>query len=115
MSAWWANFKLTGDNGRESPYNQIYPRLTTKSNDFQIHMRVQVLSQTPADRSDGTYDTTKGDSVVGEYRGSAIVERYLDPNQTTLPDFATTFPTDPTSTVDNYIHYRIVNTKAFSP
>ena len=115
MQAWWANFQLTGDNGREDPYNQIYPRLTTKSNDFQVHMRVQVLSQAPADRGNGNFDTNGGDSIVGEYRGSAIIERYLDPNQTTLPDFATTFPSDPTSTVDNYVRYRIVNTHSFTP
>jgi uncharacterized protein (TIGR02600 family) len=118
MQSWWANFKLTGDNGREDPYNQLYPRLTTKSNTFEVHMRVQVLSQSPADRGSGNFDLTAGDSIVGEYRGSAIVERYLDPNQTTLPDFATTFPvnpTGPTSTVDNYIHYRVVSTQAFSP
>jgi uncharacterized protein (TIGR02600 family) len=117
MNSWWKNFKLTGDNGREDPYNQIYPRLTTKSNTFEVHMRVQVLSQTPADRAAGKFDTTGGDSVVGEYRGSAIVERYLDPNQQNppLPDFATTFPGDPTSTLDNYVHYRIVSTRTFTP
>jgi uncharacterized protein (TIGR02600 family) len=117
MNSWWKNFQLTGDNGRESPYNQIYPRLTTKSNTFQIHMRVQVLSQTGADRAAGTLDTGAGDSIVGEYRGSAIVERYLNPNQADppLPDFATTFPTDPTSTVDNYVHFRVVSTRAFTP
>jgi hypothetical protein len=115
MQNWWSNFKLTGDNGRESPYSQIYPRLTTKSNTFQIHMRVQVLSQTTADRSTGTFDTAGGDSVVGEYRGSAIVERYLDPNQSTLPDFATAFATDQTKTVDNYVQYRVVSTHAFNP
>jgi uncharacterized protein (TIGR02600 family) len=117
MNSWWSNFKLTGDNGRESPYNQIYPRLTTKSNTFQVHMRVQVVLQTPADRGAGTFDTTAGDSIVGEYRGSAIVERYLDSNQVNppLPDFATTFPGDPTSTVDNYVHYRVVSTQAFTP
>ena len=115
MAGWWKNFKLTGDNERESPYSQIYPRLTTKSNTFEVHMRVQVLSQTPADRANGNFDLAGGDTVVGEYRGSAIVERYLDPNQTTLPDFATTFPADPTSTLDNYVHYRVVSTRAFSP
>jgi hypothetical protein len=54
---------------------------------------------------------------VGEYRDSAIVERYLDPNQTNPPlaDFATSFPGDPTGTVDNYVHYRVVNTQAFTP
>ena len=69
----------------------------------------------PTDRASGTFDTTDGDSIVGEYRGSAIVERYLNPNQTGLPDFATTFPGDPTSTVDNYVKYRVVNTHAFAP
>jgi hypothetical protein len=115
METWWSNFKLTGDNGRENPYNQIYPRLTTKSNDFQVHMRVQVLSQDPTDRAAGNFDSPGGDSIVGEFRGSAIVERYLDPNQTGLPDFATTFPNDPTSTVDNYVRYRILNTHSFTP
>jgi hypothetical protein len=115
MQAWWKNFQLTGDNGREDPYNQLYPRLTTKSNDFQVHMRVQVVSQVPSDRGAGNFDSAAGDSVVGEYRGSAIVERYLDPNQTGIPDFATTFPSDPTSTVDNFVHYRVVSTQAFSP
>ena len=117
MQAWWTNFKLTGDNGREGPYNQIYPRLTTKSNTFDIHMRVQVLTQTTADRANGTFNTTAGDSVVGEYRGSALVERYLDPNQSSLPDFATAYPGNPTAanTVDNYVRYRVVGIHTFSP
>jgi uncharacterized protein (TIGR02600 family) len=123
MEAWWKNFQLTGDSGRKSPYNQIYPRLTTKSNTFQVHMRVQVLTQTPGDRASGTFSTTGGDSIASEYRGSAIVERYLDPNQTTptaLPDFATVFAANssapgPTGTVDNYVRYRVVSTHAFAP
>ena len=121
MSSWWKNFQQTGDNGREGPYSQLYPRLTTKSNTFQVYMRVQVLTQTQADRLNGTFDTTKGDSVAGEYRGSAIIERYLDQSQTVpnpLPDFATTFPASPTAanaTVDNYVRYRVLSNHAFSP
>ena len=118
MTAWWKNFKMTGDNGRESPYSQIYPRLTTKSNSYQVHMRVQVLTQTPADVQAGTFDTGAGDSVTGEYRGSTTIERYLDSNQSNLPDFATTFPGAPTgstSTVDNYVRYRVVGVHSFSP
>ena len=117
MQSWWSNFKLTGDNSRESPYNQIYPRLTTKSNTFQVNMRVQVLTQTPTDLASGTFDAAAGDSISGEYRGSAIVERYIDPNQTSpaLPDFATKFPGDPTATLDAYCHYRVVSTHAFTP
>ena len=32
---------LTGDNSRERIYATIYPRLTTKSNTYTVHMRVQ--------------------------------------------------------------------------
>ena len=120
METWWKSFQLTGDNARENPYNQIYPRLTTKSNSFDVHMRVQVLTQSTADKISGTFNPGAGDSVTGEYRGSVLVERYLDPNQTTqsLPDFATSFPANPTDgsgTVDNYVRYRVVSTHAFSP
>ncbi len=120
MQAWWSNFQLTGDNIREAPYNQIYPRLTTKSNSFQIQMRTQVLTQTKADAAAGVFDTASGDTISAEYRGSAIVERYVNPNQTTpaLPDFATTFPTlassDSTTTMDAYYNYRVVGTRIFS-
>jgi hypothetical protein len=68
-------------------------------NDFEVHMRAQELSQNMTDRASGAFDTAGGDFVTGEYRGSAIIERYLDPNDTTLPDFATAFPTSPTTTV----------------
>src|SRR5687767_7834930 len=51
MNDWWmgstANdgYKLTGDNVRESPYNNIYPRLTTKSNSYTVHVRAQSLKK----------------------------------------------------------------------
>jgi uncharacterized protein (TIGR02600 family) len=115
-AAWWNDFQLTGDNNRESPYNQIYPRLTTKSNSFQVHFRVQTLVKSSA--TDPTvFDSTQGDSIGGEYRGSSIIERYIDPNDTTLPDFAAganSFTTAGT-TLDSYYHYRVVRSKSFTP
>ena len=113
--SWWDNFKLTGDNGRESPYNQIYPRLTTKSNTFQVHYRVQLLAKRVG--SDPALWEEGKDQVAGEYRGSTILERYIDPNDSRLAnvDFATLSLSDPAAVIDKYYRFRIVSTKAFTP
>jgi uncharacterized protein (TIGR02600 family) len=68
---------LTGDNLRELPYAQIYSRLTTRSNSYTVHVRAQVLKKfndhsNPAVWREGT------DLVLGEWRGSYEIERYLD-------------------------------------
>ena len=115
-NGFWATQLLTGANSREAPYNQIYPRITTKSNTFQVHFRVQVLTQTTADTAAGVFDSSKGDSIGGEYRGSSIIERYIDPDAN-IPDFATAFGNSPTAanTLDSYYKVRILNTTAFDP
>lgn len=89
MVEWWNGdlsdittvdaFELTGDNLREAPYNQLYPRLTTRSNVFKVHYRVQVLRKSREGQPD-QWDEEM-DSVAGEFRGSALLERYLDPNE----------------------------------
>ena len=69
---------LTGDNLRELPYAQIYSRLTTRSNSYTVYIRAQVLKKL----NDGTSPAAwrEGvDRVVGEWRGSYEIERYLDP------------------------------------
>ena len=123
-ASWWDNFSLTGDNSRESPYNQIYPRLTTKSNTFQVHYRVQLLKKL-ANSSQTTW--TEGvDQVVSEYRGSSILERYIDPNDPRLlgsgsPVDFTQFQSDTTPTpvdkynIDKYYKFRVISTKVFTP
>jgi hypothetical protein len=81
MSKWWLqNGDLTGDNEREKPYVDLLPRITTKSNTFTVHMKVQTLRQLPH-ANDADYRTwTEGkDVVLGEYRGSSTIERYVDP------------------------------------
>jgi len=123
MGAFWkANdinaHNLTGDNARERPYGTLYPRLTTKSNSYTIHYRVQVLQQ--ASRSRGTSAAAwatwneASDQVMAESRGSTTIERYVDPTDTTIPDFA-----DPALTampsLDNNYRFRVVNSKKFTP
>ncbi len=123
MAAFWNNNKLTGDNMREKPYADLYSRLTTKSNTYTVHICVQTLKKNPSGDPAVFVDpngSAKGarDIILSEYRGSAIVERYIDVNDPTLPDFASLFasnPSDPKLNIDQYYKFRVVSTKRFAP
>jgi uncharacterized protein (TIGR02600 family) len=115
-----AGHYLTGDNCREKPYSDLYPRVTTKSNTYTVHMRVQTLHQAVAPNADGTMpDWQEGrDQVLGEYRGSVTLERYLDPNDPILPPHL--FGGASTSqafgdSLEPYYRFRVVSTKKFAP
>jgi uncharacterized protein (TIGR02600 family) len=116
MNTWWSTYGgLTGDNVREEPYGYIYPRLTTKSNTYTVHVWTQSLKK--VDTLHPTQFTAGVDQVTSEFRGSYIVQRYLDPNSDSLKlaDGVTAgTETDPNSMVGPY-KYRIVNTKRFAP
>jgi uncharacterized protein (TIGR02600 family) len=109
MSNFWNNYRLTGDNSRERPYATIYPRLTTKSNTFTVHFRVQTLRKTKT--TDPAKWVENRDVVEGEYRGSQMIERYVDPNDGNLPDYALPAATP----LDAYYRFRILNSKKFTP
>jgi uncharacterized protein (TIGR02600 family) len=101
ITTWWSNRLLTGDNLREQPYTTLYQNLTTQSNTYTTHVFVQSLTQTPA-----------GKLVVGgEWRGSFALERFLDPNNPNLPDFANANSPNAMS----YYQFRVNNTKQFLP
>ena len=104
-------FEATGDNLREAPYAQLYPRLCTKSNVFTVHYRVQLLKKSRSTQP-SEWDT-KRDSVVAEHRGQTTIERYLDLNKTTIPDFVTTI--NPNEALDDYYNIRVVNRRDFKP
>ena len=124
---------LTGDQGREGPYARIYPRVTTKSNIFTIHLRIQTVQIPQSYYSSGTsgvlnvtqmkadFSTPgKGDvvKVAIEYRGSAKVERFIDPNDPALATYTKdTGPSSPelNKSLDPYYRFRTVNTKRFTP
>jgi uncharacterized protein (TIGR02600 family) len=116
MTSFWQNNRLTGDNLREKPYVDIYPRLTTKSNTYTVHVRVEALQKTKGTAPD---EWVHGrDRVAAEFRGSSIVERYIDVNDPTLPDFATRTATNPSAAdvnIDRYYRMRVVSTKRFNP
>ncbi|MES2708576.1 MAG: Verru_Chthon cassette protein A [Verrucomicrobiota bacterium] len=87
----WADHRPTGDNSRERPYANLYPRVTVRSNVFKLHLITQAL-QTPRAaaavrvKSGGVRaGTGVGNlSVTGEWRGSCLIERSLDPGDVRL-------------------------------
>lgn len=109
MNTFWSSNTLTGDNAREAPYGQIYPRVTTRSNTFTIHMRVQSLRKNVA-TAGNVWDEAR-DSVLSEYRGSTTVERYVDAADPKIPDFTA----NPEATMDSYYRFRVLGTKRFAP
>jgi uncharacterized protein (TIGR02600 family) len=96
--------RLTGDNLRELPYAQLYGRLTTRSNSYTVHVHVQVLQKLPRDPDQGIWKEG-ADLVLGDWRGSYEIERYLDPAATAPP---------PGQALGPY-RYRIVSSRRFSP
>jgi uncharacterized protein (TIGR02600 family) len=75
---WAPDGQLTGDNLRELPYAQIYGRLTTRSNSYTVHIRVQVLKKLTSDPQQNVWKEGT-DVVLADWRGSYEIERYLDP------------------------------------
>lgn len=89
FESWWQNYRLTGDNARERVYATLLPRLTTRSNTYTVHYIVQTLRQPPraTDAEYETWDEDRG-KVTSTYRGSRMIERYIDPNDDGIPDYA---------------------------
>jgi uncharacterized protein (TIGR02600 family) len=115
LSTWWGNYQLTGLNMRESPYNQIYSRITTKSNTYTVHYWVQSLQQvSTAGRNYATWNESQ-DVKTGEYRGNTTIERYLDPDTPNLPDYTTVSLTGSYTPIDQYYSWRVVMQKQFAP
>ena len=107
---WDTDYAQTGDNMRERPYSHIYPRVTTKSNVYTVFIRAQAVKK--VGNSDPTkFDPTK-DKVIGAYRGSATIERYIDPNDKELENYD---PNAQNSSVDKFYRFRVLATKQFLP
>lgn len=112
-SNWYGdNYALVGDNVRERPYANIYPRVTTKSNVYTVYFTVQTLNGATGDPT--KWDEAKG-AVTGEFRGSTTLERYLDPNNAQLLDYAETANLTTTRTLDTFYKWRVVSNTQFAP
>lgn len=92
MEAFWKVHRLTGDNSKEQPYTHLYSRLTTRSNSYKVHFVAQALRKAASSRPD-TFDSTR-DRVLSTFRGSCTIRRFINPEQTGLPDYLEP-PADP--------------------
>ncbi len=113
----WEDHAITSDNLKEKPYTNIYPRLTTRSNTFQAYMRAQTIKK--ARSTDPEKFEIGKDALGAEYRGSAVIERYLDLNDPALDagknlDFATANPTSKPP-LDALHRFRVISEKRFDP
>lgn len=113
MNEFWGNNRPTGDNVRERPYSNLYARLTTRSNTFRVHLRTQVIRKARSSPSN-SFDPVK-DAIVSEYRGSSLIERFIDPNDAaTIPDYGAGFSAS-TPPLDAFYRFRVLETKRFAP
>lgn len=123
MDTYWSTHRLTGDNSRERPYANLYPLLTTRSNTFTVHFRVQTLKKIKTASTDYTVWQEGTDLVTGEYRGSETIERYVDANGAVdangnpLPNFAApySYTQTPPLTLAPFYKFRVVSTRQFAP
>jgi uncharacterized protein (TIGR02600 family) len=110
MPAYWNTHRLTGDNSKERIYATLYPRLTTKSNTYTIHAKVQTLKKLPGSRPEIWTDGR--DQVTGEFRGSQTIERFVDPNNPSLPDYANSPASTP---ISEFYRTRVITSQQFAP
>jgi hypothetical protein len=118
-TTFWRANALTGDNMREKPYSDLYPRLTTKSNTYTVHVRAQSLRQTPQSAEQGVWDEKK-DRVIGEYRGSSTIERFIDPEDARFdPSNGSVKEKDKINvdkeSLEPAYRFRVISTKRFVP
>jgi uncharacterized protein (TIGR02600 family) len=109
-----APFGLVGDNVRERPYAHIYPRVTTKSNTYTVYYTVQALKNPSADPS--VWNEKKG-VVTGEFRGSTMLERYIDPNESALKNSDNDFATSSSDSLsmEKFYRWRVIRNDQFCP
>lgn len=115
LNAWWNNRRATTDTLREQPYTALLSRVTTKSNTFTVYYRVQALRQMPrAGRNWAEWEEGL-DRVVGEHRGSATIERFLDPNEPNIPDYTQVHLSGNYTPIDRYYRWRVLTQRQFAP
>lgn len=87
MHTFWTRHRLTGDNTKEQPYTNLYPRLTTRSNTFRLHVIAQSLRPNPQ-QDPARFNAAQGDQISAQYRTSFLLERTLDISNPDIPDYA---------------------------
>ncbi|NCF92006.1 MAG: Verru_Chthon cassette protein A [Verrucomicrobiaceae bacterium] len=110
IRSFWKKNRLTGDNSLEAPYKHLYPRLTTRSNAFKVHITTQTLLKGRG--TDPNHFVPEQDQVRAQYRGSVLIERFIDPNKKEIPDYFEDLRHNENS-MERFYQYRVGNVKEF--
>lgn len=118
MSTFWEYNNITGDNTRERPYANLYQKFTTRSNTFRTYFISQTIKKARS-VSPTEFDSQK-DSVTAEYRGSALIERYLpftasEAGTVLFKDYADGSNPFGKPSLEFDYRYRVLEMKQFSP
>jgi len=112
IKTFWEARAPTGDNARERPYAHIYQKITTQSNTFRVHYRAQTLRK--ARSVDPNQFDPALETVTSDYRGSALIERRINPDDVDIPDYAT--PANYSAApLDQHYKFRVLENKRFAP
>jgi len=118
MSTFWAAHCSTGDNTREKPYNNLYSKFTTRSNTFRVHVRAQSIRKALRSVDSASFNPEK-DLVVGEFRGSFLLERYIDQADLqaagAAADYASASNPFALKPLESYYRFRVLESKRFAP
>jgi uncharacterized protein (TIGR02600 family) len=118
MAEFWGAHCATGDNTREKPYANLYSKFTTRSNTFRVHVRAQAIRKARRSVAANQFDPAL-DLPVGEFRGSFLIERYID--QTDMQeagsdvDYASAANPFTLPPLENYYRFRVLESKRFAP
>jgi len=112
-SEYWDDRRVTGDNSRERPYAHVLAKLTTRSNTYTVHYKVQSLRKVPGGAAD-VWDESR-DRVTSESRGSRTIERYIDPNNGEIPDYAAKANPLAEKRLDQFYQWRVIANRDFAP
>ena len=119
-----------GDNSLERPYSLIYPRVTTKSNIFTVHVLAQSLKKIASDPNQNVWSepppagsgSSGGDQILSEFRAAYTIEKYFDPNAddittdaagTQISPFSNDGNIDPTKAAVRNTKWRVLSVKRF--
>lgn len=114
MGTYWSTRRLTGDNMRERPYTNLVGRATTKSNTFTVHYRVEALKKAPGGNQ--AQWNEERDVVTASLRGAATIERYVDPGDPNIPNYAgLSVPPPAADALPNLYRWRTLSDIQFNP
>ncbi|MBB5038662.1 Verru_Chthon cassette protein A [Prosthecobacter dejongeii] len=118
MANFWSEHCATGDNTRERPYANLYAKFTTRSNTFRVHVRAQAIRKARRSVAANVFDP-KLDLPSGEFRGSFLLERYIDQADLTAAgisvDYASSVNPFALKPLENYYRFRVLESKRFAP